>query len=87
MCCILLVDSVESMMMHGLANPKFKKLTNYCLPLIVQLFHYTLYIYVWYDTHTHTHIIVRNNKCFVPFVCTVRLMTKMAAVTVALCAA
>jgi len=21
-CCILLVDSVESMMMHGLANPK-----------------------------------------------------------------
>ena len=22
-CCILLVDSVESMMMHGLANPKF----------------------------------------------------------------
>jgi hypothetical protein len=24
-CCIWLVDSVESMMMHGLANPKFKK--------------------------------------------------------------
>jgi len=22
-CCILLVDSVESMMMHGLVNPKF----------------------------------------------------------------
>jgi hypothetical protein len=22
-CCVLLVDSVESMMMHGLANPKF----------------------------------------------------------------
>jgi hypothetical protein len=25
-CCIWLVDSFESMMMHGLANPEFKKL-------------------------------------------------------------
>jgi hypothetical protein len=25
-CCILLVDSVESMVMHGLANPKFKSI-------------------------------------------------------------
>jgi hypothetical protein len=29
-CCILLVDSVESMMMHGLANPKLKKKDSHC---------------------------------------------------------
>ena len=35
-CCIWLVDSVESMMMHGLANPKKKvKLTLYCLLVTV----------------------------------------------------
>jgi hypothetical protein len=27
-CCIFLVDSVESMIMHGLANPKFKKIED-----------------------------------------------------------
>jgi len=29
-CCILLVDSVESMMMHGLAKPKKEQLPIYC---------------------------------------------------------
>jgi hypothetical protein len=27
-CCICLVDSVESMIIHGLENPKFKKTCN-----------------------------------------------------------
>jgi hypothetical protein len=27
-CCILLVDSVESMMMHGLANPKLLRILS-----------------------------------------------------------
>ena len=42
-CCILLVDSVESMMMHGLANPKFKSI-YVSLVLYARVFTTVLYL-------------------------------------------
>ena len=57
-CCILLVDSDESMMMHGLANPKFKKLLIFmiCNEKRHHISGYILFRTIYIHKHTSIYI-------------------------------
>ena len=55
-CCILLVNSVESMMTHGLENPKFKK-------TIFSGISYFPNTKMWWNVTSILTYAVKSNKC------------------------